>query len=205
MRRRSECILSAHGVPRIVSELALLGHDVADQTVARYMVRTRKPPSQTWRAFLDNHVPGIAACGIFTVPTSIVGSQLADTARGGTAVARRGHLHWPSRWTASPILACCVIEDIGLQGWFSATGLHVTVKQPGSRGIPGFFVAIFPVVTRFDVCPVGWYNRRMELLGRTGGSKPLASLGVHEHWNNPADRQYSRNLGTGDGIELIKG
>ena len=38
-----------------------------------------------------------------------------------------------------------------------------------------------------------------------GGSKPLASLGVHEHWNNPADRQYSRNLGTGDGIELIKG
>jgi hypothetical protein len=33
---------------------------------------------------------------------------------------------------------------------------------------------------------------------------PLASLGVHEHWNNPQDKQYSRNLGTGDGIELIK-
>lgn len=32
---------------------------------------------------------------------------------------------------------------------------------------------------------------------------PLASLGVHEHWNNPVDRQYSRNLGTGDGIELV--
>lgn len=31
----------------------------------------------------------------------------------------------------------------------------------------------------------------------------LASLGVHEHWNNPTDRQYSRNLGTGDGIELV--
>lgn len=31
----------------------------------------------------------------------------------------------------------------------------------------------------------------------------LASLGVHEHWNNPIDKQYSRNLGTGDGIELI--
>jgi hypothetical protein len=29
-------------------------------------------------------------------------------------------------------------------------------------------------------------------------------LGVHEHWNNPQDKQYSRNLGTGDGIELIK-
>jgi hypothetical protein len=31
----------------------------------------------------------------------------------------------------------------------------------------------------------------------------LASLGVHEHWNNAIDKQYTRNLGTGDGIELI--
>lgn len=32
----------------------------------------------------------------------------------------------------------------------------------------------------------------------------IASLGVHEHWNNPEDKQYSRNLGTGEGIELVK-
>jgi len=32
---------------------------------------------------------------------------------------------------------------------------------------------------------------------------PLASLGVHEHWNNPVDKQYSRNLGSGNGIELV--
>jgi hypothetical protein len=32
----------------------------------------------------------------------------------------------------------------------------------------------------------------------------LESLGVHEHWNNPVDKQYSRNLGTGDGIELVR-
>jgi hypothetical protein len=31
----------------------------------------------------------------------------------------------------------------------------------------------------------------------------LASLGVHEHWNNAKDKQYSRNLGTGKGIELV--
>jgi hypothetical protein len=31
----------------------------------------------------------------------------------------------------------------------------------------------------------------------------IASLGVHEHWNNPVDKQYSRNLGTGSGIELV--
>ncbi len=57
------------GAPRIVSELALLGHEVAEGTVAKYMVRHRKPPSQTWRTFLDNHVPDIAACDFFTIPT----------------------------------------------------------------------------------------------------------------------------------------
>ena len=33
--------------------------------------------------------------------------------------------------------------------------------------------------------------------------KRLASLGVHEHWNNPNEKKYSRNLGTGKGIELV--
>ncbi len=38
-----------------------------------------------------------------------------------------------------------------------------------------------------------------------GSGNTLESLGVHEHWNNPTDKQYSRNLGTGAGIELVKG
>ncbi len=37
----------------------------------------------------------------------------------------------------------------------------------------------------------------------SGNVKRLASLGVHEHWNNPTDKKYSRNLGTGKGIELV--
>jgi len=36
-----------------------------------------------------------------------------------------------------------------------------------------------------------------------GDGTTLQSLGVHEHWNNPKDRKYSRNLGTGNGIELV--
>jgi hypothetical protein len=32
---------------------------------------------------------------------------------------------------------------------------------------------------------------------------PVPVLGVHEHWNNPVDKQYSRNLGSGNGIELV--
>jgi putative transposase len=58
------------GAPRILSELLLLGYHVAERTVAKYMARTRKPPSQTWRTFLANHVPDIAACDFFTVPTA---------------------------------------------------------------------------------------------------------------------------------------
>ncbi len=44
------------GAPRIQSELKLLGFEIADSTVAKYMIRQKKPPSQTWRTFLKNHV-----------------------------------------------------------------------------------------------------------------------------------------------------
>jgi gluconolactonase len=37
-----------------------------------------------------------------------------------------------------------------------------------------------------------------------GNVKRLASLGVHEHWNNPQEKKYSRNLGSGNGIELVE-
>jgi len=57
------------GAPRIQSELPLLGHDVAESTVAQYMVRRSKPLSQNWRTFLRNHIGQIAAVDFFTVPT----------------------------------------------------------------------------------------------------------------------------------------
>ncbi len=58
------------GVPRIHSEILLLGYDVSQSSVANYMNRDRKPPSQTWRTFLDNHVRDIVAVDFFTVPTA---------------------------------------------------------------------------------------------------------------------------------------
>ena len=57
------------GSPRIQSELALLGYTVDQSTVAKYMCRHRKPPSQNWRTFLENHVPDIAAIDFFVVAT----------------------------------------------------------------------------------------------------------------------------------------
>ena len=77
----------------------LLGYKAAERTAAKYMIRTRKPPSQTWRTF----------------------------------------------------------------------GLRVMVRQPDVRWIPAFFPALFSPVTQFDVCLVGWYNCRMEFLGRARG------------------------------------
>ncbi|MCP4006905.1 MAG: transposase family protein [bacterium] len=58
------------GAPRIRDELALLGHMVAESTVAKYMVkRPRAGDGQSWRTFLDNHMADTAACDFFVVPT----------------------------------------------------------------------------------------------------------------------------------------
>jgi putative transposase len=58
------------GAPRIHGELLKLGIDISQATVSKYMVRHRKPPSQTWRTFLENHSDCIAGIDFFTVPTA---------------------------------------------------------------------------------------------------------------------------------------
>ena len=60
---------STWGVPRIKDELALLGIEIAESTIRKYRVRSKKPPSQTWRSFLNNHAKDIAAIDFFTIPT----------------------------------------------------------------------------------------------------------------------------------------
>ena len=57
------------GAPRLHGEIVKLGIDVSQATVAKYMVRHEKPPSQNWRTFLDNHVATLASIDFFTVPT----------------------------------------------------------------------------------------------------------------------------------------
>ena len=58
------------GAPRIHGELLKLGIAVGQASVAKYMVRRRHPPSQTWRTFLRNHMDQIMAAGFFVVPTA---------------------------------------------------------------------------------------------------------------------------------------
>ena len=57
------------GSPRIVGELQKLGIQVAKSTVEKYRVRCRKPPSPTWKAFIDNHLKDLVSIDFFTVPT----------------------------------------------------------------------------------------------------------------------------------------
>jgi transposase InsO family protein len=58
------------GAPRIHGELLKVGIDVSQASVAKYLVRHRRPPSQSWRTFLANHVHQIMAADFFMVPTA---------------------------------------------------------------------------------------------------------------------------------------
>ena len=57
------------GAPRIHGELGKLGIEVSERTVSRLVRRPRRPPSQTWRTFLTNHVAALGSIDFFTVPT----------------------------------------------------------------------------------------------------------------------------------------
>jgi putative transposase len=60
---------STWGAPRIHGELLKLGTDIGESSVSKYIVRPRKPPSQTWRTFLENHTKQLVSIDFFTVPT----------------------------------------------------------------------------------------------------------------------------------------
>jgi transposase InsO family protein len=57
------------GAPKIHGELLKLGIEIGETSVSKYMVRRRRPPSQTWKAFLENHVKSMVSVDFFAVPT----------------------------------------------------------------------------------------------------------------------------------------
>src|SRR5262249_55574422 len=58
------------GAPRIHGELLKLGINVSERSVSRLMPRRRRPPSQTWRTFLANHLRDLVSLDFFMVPTA---------------------------------------------------------------------------------------------------------------------------------------
>ena len=94
------------GAPRIHGELQKLGISVSQATVAKYMPRRPKPPSQPWRTFLANHVGQIMAADFFVVPTVtdrllFVLVILAHDRRRVVHVAVTAHP--PAEWTAQQL------------------------------------------------------------------------------------------------------
>src|SRR5262249_23802620 len=55
--------------PRIHGELKMLGIAISERTVSRILRRLRRPPKQTWRTFLHNHIGQMVSTDFFTVPT----------------------------------------------------------------------------------------------------------------------------------------
>ena len=83
------------GAPRIHGELLKLGIDMGQTSVAKYMARRKRPPSQGWRTFLLNHADGIASIDLFVAPTISSGcsracwfSDMIDGASCGSASLR---------------------------------------------------------------------------------------------------------------------
>lgn len=77
------------GAPRIYGELKMLGVDISERTVLRWMRRApRNPePAKRWAAFLSNHRAAIAAMDFFTVPTLTFGCSTAFSSLGMTGGA----------------------------------------------------------------------------------------------------------------------
>jgi len=95
------------GAPRIHGELLKLGIPISERTVSRLLPRKRQPPSQTWKAFLDNHLDQLVSIDFFTVPTATFRVQFVLVV---LAHRRRRVVHFnvtehpTAAWTAQQIL-----------------------------------------------------------------------------------------------------
>jgi transposase InsO family protein len=120
------------GASRIHGELLMLGFEVAQSTVSKYMVRPPKPPSQTWKTFLRNHAEAIAAIDMCVVPTLTFDHLFAFLVLGHGRrqllwfdVTRHPTAEWLARqiteafpWTSAPTyLVRDVFNPICLSPW----------------------------------------------------------------------------------------
>ena len=128
------------GASRIHGELLMLGFQVAQSTVSKYMVRCQNPPSQTWKTFLQNHAEAIAAIDMCVVPTLTFDLLFAFLVLGHgrrqllwIEVTRHPTAEWLARqiteafpWTSAP--AYLVRDNDGAYG-------HVFTSRVRAMGI----------------------------------------------------------------------
>jgi Integrase core domain len=101
------------GAPRIHGELLKLGVTVSQATISKYMLRPRRPPSQTWRTFLKNHAQDLIALDFFAVPTATfrVLFVFVVLSHGRRRLVHFNVTEHPSaEWTARQLLEACGLE-----------------------------------------------------------------------------------------------
>ncbi len=95
------------GAPRIHGELIMLGYEVSESTVAKYMVKRKGRPTQNWRTFLENHLGEIVAIDFLTIPTVTFKTLYVFVV---LSLDRRRVVHFhvttrpTSKWTATQIV-----------------------------------------------------------------------------------------------------
>jgi hypothetical protein len=130
------------GAPRIHGELQKLGLEVSERTVSRLVRRRNRPPSQTWRTFLTNHVTALVSMDFFTVPT-LTGRVLFVLVL--LSHARRRIVHWAvtdhptALWAAQQVVeafrttalpdGCCEIATRSTARCFSAAWPTWTLRR----------------------------------------------------------------------------
>ncbi|MGA3340470.1 MAG: integrase core domain-containing protein [Methylocella sp.] len=106
---------SLWGAPRIHGELLKLGIEIGQTSVAKYMARHRRPPSQGWKTFLRNHADGITSMDLFVVPT------LSFRLLYGLLILKHGrrHMIWlgvtahpTAEWIARQLTEACGWEPV---------------------------------------------------------------------------------------------
>ena len=102
------------GAPRIHGELLKLGIDISEATVSKYLVRRRGPPSQNWRAFLQNHSKELISLDFLTVPTASFKVLFVLVILSND---RRRVLHFnvtdhpTATWTAQQLVEACGLDE----------------------------------------------------------------------------------------------
>jgi hypothetical protein len=177
------------GAARIHGELLMLGFEVAQSTVSKYMVRVRNPPSQTWKTFLRNHTEAIAAIDMCIVPTLTFDLLFALLVLGHGRrqllwfeVTRHPTAEWLARqiteafpWTSAP--AYLVRDNDGAYGHVftsrvRAMGIRDRPTSPGSPWKNGYVERLIGTVRRECL-------DRMLIFGESHLRRVLASYAVY--------------------------
>jgi putative transposase len=121
------------GAPRIHGELRKLGLDISERTVSRLIAGRRRPPSQTWRTFLTNHLALTVSMDFFTVPT-LTGRVLFVLVILSHARRRVVHFnvveHPTAAWTAQQVVNA--FPDDAAPRWLLRDRDSITVTRFGA-------------------------------------------------------------------------